>query len=39
MFTHILREETAYLHVPAIEVDATVTEDDLVNRVTDAFGL
>jgi 2-phosphoglycerate kinase len=39
MFTDILREETARLGLPAIEVDATTTEDELVKRVTDVFGL
>jgi len=39
MFTDSLREETARLEVPAIEVDATITEDDLVKRVTEVFGL
>ena len=39
MFTDILREETARLNVPAIEVDATLTEDDLTKRVTKVFGL
>jgi 2-phosphoglycerate kinase len=39
MFTDILREETARLDVPAIEVDATMTEDGLTKRVTDQFGL
>ncbi len=39
MFTNILREETALLEVPAIEVDATMTEDELVKRVTEMFGL
>ena len=39
MFTDILREETARLELPAIEVDLTTTEDDLVNRVTEVFGL
>jgi hypothetical protein len=39
MFTEILREETARLGLPAIEVDATTTEDDLARRVTEAFGL
>lgn len=39
MFTEILREETARLEVPAIEVDDTVTEDDLAGRVAEAFGL
>jgi hypothetical protein len=39
MFTDVLREETARLELPAIEVDATMTEDDLASRVTDVFGL
>jgi 2-phosphoglycerate kinase len=39
MFTDILREETARLEVPAVEVDATMTEDDLAERVTEVFGL
>jgi 2-phosphoglycerate kinase len=39
MFTDILREETARLEVPAIEVDATMTEDDLAKRVAEMFGL
>src|SRR5215213_8270478 len=39
MFTEILREETARLGLPAIEVDTTSTEDDLARRVTDIFGL
>ena len=39
MFTEILREETARLEVPAIDVDATMTEDDLATRVTQVFGL
>ncbi len=39
MFTDILREETARLALPAIEVDATMTEDDLAKRVTEVFGL
>jgi hypothetical protein len=39
MFTDVLREETASFDVPVIEVDTTMTEDDLVDRVTDAFGL
>lgn len=39
MFTDIIREETARLELPAIEVDHTTTEDDLVNRVTEVFGL
>lgn len=39
MFTDILREETARLELPAIEVDATMTEDNLARRVTEVFGL
>jgi len=39
MFTDALREETARLEVPAIEVDATMTEDDLAGRVAEVFGL
>ena len=39
MFTGILREETARLDLPAIEVDAGMTEDDLARRVTGVFGL
>jgi 2-phosphoglycerate kinase len=38
MFTDVLREETARLEVPAIEVDATITEDDLARRVMEVFG-
>jgi hypothetical protein len=39
MFTDVLHEETARLGVPAVEVDSTMTEDDLARRVTDVFGL
>jgi 2-phosphoglycerate kinase len=39
MFTDILRAETARLAVPAIEVAATMTEDELAQRVTEVFGL
>ena len=39
MFTDALRDETARLEMPVIEVDATMTEDDLARRVADAFGL
>ena len=39
MFTDILRTETARLEMSAIEVDATITEDDLTERVTELFGL
>ena len=39
MFTDILREETARLGLAAIEVDVTITEDDLFKRVTEVFKL
>jgi 2-phosphoglycerate kinase len=39
MLTDILREETERLELPAIEVDTTMTEDDLAKRVTEVFGL
>jgi 2-phosphoglycerate kinase len=39
MFTDLLREETARLELPAIDVDTTMTEDELVKRVTEVFGL
>jgi 2-phosphoglycerate kinase len=39
MFTDILREETARLGLPAIEVATATTEDDLAERVADVFGL
>lgn len=39
MFTDTLREETVRLDLPAIQVDATMTEDDLTTRVTEVFGL
>ena len=39
MFTDTLREEAARLNLPVIEVDASMTEDDLATRVTDVFGL
>jgi 2-phosphoglycerate kinase len=39
MFTDILREETSRLELPAIEVDATTTEDDIAGRVSEVFGL
>jgi hypothetical protein len=38
MFTNILREETARLELPAIEVDARMTEDDLAGRVAEVYG-
>jgi hypothetical protein len=37
MFTDILREETARLGLPAIEVDTTMTEHDLATQVMDVF--
>lgn len=39
MFTDMLREETARLALPAVEVDATMNEDDMAQRVTEVFGL
>lgn len=39
MFTDRLYEETKRLDLPAIEVDTTMTEDDLAERLTEAFGL
>jgi hypothetical protein len=39
MFTDTLREETARLGLPAVEVETTTTEDELVRRVADVFGL
>ncbi|HEX8906186.1 MAG TPA: hypothetical protein VF771_15160, partial [Longimicrobiaceae bacterium] len=39
MFTDLLREETARLALPAIEVDETTSEDDLARRVAEQFGL
>jgi 2-phosphoglycerate kinase len=39
MFTERLRAETRRLGLAAIEVDATMTEDELVRRVREAFGL
>jgi hypothetical protein len=39
MFTERLYEETKNLGLPAIQVDITMTENDLTNRVTEAFGL
>lgn len=37
LFTDNLREEAARLNVPAIEVDTTLTEDDLAGRVAKVF--
>jgi hypothetical protein len=39
MFTDVLREETTRLGLHAIDVDVTMTEDDLTRRVTDVFEL
>ena len=37
LFTDILREETAWLGLRAIEVDITTSEDDLLKQVANAF--
>lgn len=39
MFTAQLREDAGRLGLPFIEVDATVPEDELVERVAEMFGL
>jgi 2-phosphoglycerate kinase len=39
MFTERLHEEATGLELRIIEVDTTMTEDDLTDRVTQAFGL
>ena len=39
MFTERLREEAAGLGLRVIDVDVTMTEDDLAGRVARAFGL
>lgn len=39
MFTDRLYEETKRLELNAIQVDTTVTEEDLAERVTEGFGL
>ena len=39
MFTDFLRDETTRLQLPAVEVDLTTTENDLLKRVTDVFEL
>ena len=39
MFTDFLREETTRLELPALHVDKTMTENDLVHRVSEMFGL
>ena len=38
MFTDILKEETARLELPAIQVDVTMIEDELFSRVNEVFG-
>jgi 2-phosphoglycerate kinase len=38
MFTDRLRGETTRLGLPVVDVDPTMTEDDLVTRVADSFG-
>jgi len=39
MFTERLREETGRLGLPAIEVETSMAENDLVERVARAFAL
>ena len=39
MFTERLRAEATGLGLHVIEVDVTMTEDDLAGQVTQAFGL
>ena len=39
IFTERLHAETKDLELPVIEVDTTMTEDELTDRVTEAFGL
>jgi 2-phosphoglycerate kinase len=39
LFTEILRDETVRLAVPAIEVDVTMTTDDIAGRVVQLFAL
>jgi len=39
MFTHRLYDEAKPLELTTIEVDATMTVDDLTRRVTEGFGL
>lgn len=39
LFTDRLAEQTQHLGLPAITVDATITEDELVQRVAEVFGL
>lgn len=39
MFTDRLRQETHRLGLRAVEVDASMTEDELTEQVRKAFGL
>jgi len=39
MFTELLRQETASLQLPTIEVDSSLTEDEVTTQVTELFGL
>ncbi len=39
LFTERLHEQTKHLHLRVIEVNLTMTEDDLTERVTEAFEL
>jgi chloramphenicol 3-O-phosphotransferase len=39
MFTHRLYEEAKRLELNTIEVDTTMTVDDLARRVAESFGL
>jgi hypothetical protein len=39
MFTETLRKETGRLDLRTVEVDVAMTEEDLVKRVTELFGL
>jgi hypothetical protein len=39
LFTARLRDETRRLSLPAIHIDITTTEDDLVDQVASRFGL
>ncbi|GAB1646132.1 hypothetical protein KRMM14A1259_65550 [Krasilnikovia sp. MM14-A1259] len=39
MFTDGLREQTRRMGLPVVEVDGTLSEDDLADRVARAFGL
>ncbi|HSE32370.1 MAG TPA: hypothetical protein VLA93_12440 [Pyrinomonadaceae bacterium] len=39
MFTDFLRDEAARLELPAVNVDRPMTENDLVKRVSEVFGL